>query len=274
MYWPPCKASSRGWGCTLPSSSRGKDLGIVLGVVAEPVGVGIVPIAARVARDAIDDLVGVVGLQPDGHEPRKVVVGLPCRQHALVHGRFGARADAHAEAADAVLQGVVLAEILAERLGESIAAVGTRRSRMVDTLCAPIEADGMIGRREQDAIDASQTRALIEIDGADQVRLDDLIPSAFDGLAAQMHDRLDAGAQPRDRRSVRQFGDDGFLARASGRHGGAVGETQQGIAALQALAQCPAQRAGRARDQDFRGFHGEPHLEKSIAAAGSSSTLA
>src|SRR5207302_8214241 len=116
----------------------GIDLGIVLRAVAEPRGVGIVVPAARVARDAVDDLEADAGMiDADRYELRQVARAEPDGEPALVDWRRIDVADTDHEHLHAVFIGVEAAERLAEHLRHAVAAVGLGIDAMVDRLVAP-----------------------------------------------------------------------------------------------------------------------------------------
>src|SRR5690606_5423451 len=95
-------------------------LGAVLGLVAEPVGVGVVPPAALVVGGAVDDLEAEVGaFDADAHEVGEVARADPDAEAAAVDGphRHVADADRH-HALDAVLVVIQAAQGLAEGLAD------------------------------------------------------------------------------------------------------------------------------------------------------------
>src|SRR2546422_770043 len=155
-------------------------LGIVLRPVAEPHGVGIVVPAARVARDAVDDLEADAGMiDADRHELRQVARAEPDGEPALVDRRRIDVADADHEHLHAVFVGVEAAERLAEHLRHAVAAVGLRVDAMVDRLVAPAEADRVVAGGEHDALHAVPARRLEHVVAADDVRLEDPLPRPF-----------------------------------------------------------------------------------------------
>src|SRR5206468_1559870 len=150
---------------------------------------------------------------------------------------------------DAVLVGIEAGERLGEGLADAVAAVRSRYHLVVDLPVARVEADRVIARRHDDALDAGPPRRLEEIVRADDVRLNDRLPLALAGEAAQMDDAVDAVDHALDRRHVRELGTINFLpgARRSERH--AIGDPDDPIDALQTVAQRPADAPACARDK-------------------------
>src|SRR5258708_968464 len=171
----------------------GMGLGIVLRPVAEPNGVGIVVPAARVARDAVDDLETDAGMiDADRDELRQVARAEPDGEPALVDRRRVAVADADHEHLYAVLVGVETAERLADHFRHAVAAVRLRVDAMVDRLVAPVEADRVVAGGEHDTLHAVPAGRLEHVVAADDVRLEDPVPGPFDRVAAEADDGVDA----------------------------------------------------------------------------------
>src|SRR5207245_11294875 len=125
----------------------------------EPRGIGIVVPAARVARDAVDDLETDAGvIDADSHELRQVARAEPDGESALVDRRRIDVADADHEHLHAVFVGVEAADRLAEDLGHAVAAVGLWIDAVVDRLVAPVEADRVVAGGEHDALTAVPAR--------------------------------------------------------------------------------------------------------------------
>ena len=131
----------------------------------------------------------------------------------------------------AVLVGVERAQRLAERLADAIAAVGPHRDVGADLALARIEADGVIGRGEDHALDACLARRLEEVVAADDVGIQDRVPRASlrDRMAAEMDDAVGALHRRRDLVGLGEVGRDEGFARLQilGLH--AIAQHQPGI---------------------------------------------
>jgi hypothetical protein len=80
-----------------------------------------------------------------------------------------------------------------------------------DAAGARIEADRVIRRGEDDALDLGAARRLEQVVAADNVGAVDRLPRAFDREAAEMDDALDTRDRLLDRRHVGEIGGDEFL---------------------------------------------------------------
>src|SRR5258706_15074351 len=131
----------------------GVDLAVVLRLVAEAIGVGVVVPRALVPRDAVDDLeLDARMVDADGDELRQVARAEPDRQAPLVDRPRADVADAHHEHLHAVLVGIEAAERFAEDLGDAVAAVGLDIDAMVDGLLAAVVADRVVAGLDEDAV--------------------------------------------------------------------------------------------------------------------------
>ena len=118
-----------------------------------------------------------------------------------------------------MLVGIERADRLAEHLADAVAAVRARGDVGADAVMARIEADGVVGGSEDHALDALAVGGLEQIVAADNVGLVDLVPTAFDGIAAEMQDAVN-----RDR------GQQGGRAQGGGAGAAAGGDTADRMA--------------------------------------------
>ena len=229
--------------------------GLALRVVAVAAGIAVVPPTVGIVGDAVEDLVADMGvLQPDA-DKRHQVLGLePNRQPPPVGRRVADIADPQTGDAYPVLLGIERAERFAERLADAVAAVRAHRHIDADALVARIEADGVIGGGEYHALDAGAAGGLEQIVSADDIGLQDRVPRAFDRVAAEMHDAVDAGDDFLDRGEVGEIGGhEIFIAREIGGLA-QITPADARVEALQGLAQARADAARGAGDEKF--FHG------------------
>src|SRR6266496_4433545 len=238
-------------GLLVPEDLLRVGLAVVLRTVAEPLGVRVVVPAASVAGDSVHDLEADAGaIDRERHELREIARREPDREPPLVHRARIDVADAHADHFHPVLVGVEAAERLAERLRHAVAAVGLRGDAVIDGLVAAVEADGVVAGREHDAARAVPPRGFERVVGAEDVRAQDHLPRAFDGEAAEVHDR---GYALRHAQHVAQAGavaPDEFLAPGEVLDRADVGQPQ-GVAPRELAAQVAADVAGGARDEDL-----------------------
>src|SRR6266705_6444446 len=200
-------------GLLVPEDLLRVGLAVVLRAVAEALGVRVVVPAALVAGDSVHDLEADAGaIDRDRHELREIARRKPDREPPLVHRPRIDVADAHADHFHSVLVGVEAAERLAERLRNAVAAVRLRGGAVIDGLVAAVETDGVVAGREHDAARAVPPRGLERIVGADDVRAQDHLPRAFDGEAAQVHDRVHAFRHAQHVPQVGAIAPDEFLA--------------------------------------------------------------
>src|SRR5207302_926714 len=75
-----------------------------------------------------------------------------------------------------------------------------------DAARARIEADRVIGRREDDALDPFAPRRLEQVVAADDVGAEDRLPRAFDRMPAEMDDAVDPVDHSFHRRRIGEVG--------------------------------------------------------------------
>src|SRR5262245_1350921 len=167
--------------------------------VAEIVGAVVVPPGAFVVGGAIKHLEMDVGMfEPDAAELREVFRLEPDRQTAVIERHLAEIADADAGHLQAVLVGIERAHRLAEHLADAIAAVRPRGDIRADAVVPRIETDRMVGGSKDHALDALAVGGLEQIVAADDVGLVDLVPAAFDRIASEMQNAVDALADRLD----------------------------------------------------------------------------
>src|SRR5690242_19725445 len=170
-----------------------KIFGLAGGAIAQVIGAVVVPPRPLIVGSAIEDFeMDRRMFKPDPAELNEILRLQPDRQPAVVERRLAEIADADASHLDAVLVGVERAGGFSECLADAITAVGTRGDVSADPVIARIKADGMVRRGEHHALDALPARRLEQVVTADDVGLQDLIPGAFDRIAAEMQDAVDA----------------------------------------------------------------------------------
>ena len=168
---------------------------------------------------------------------------------AVIERHLAEIADPQAGDAKPVLVGIERADRFAEHLADAVAAVGARGDVGADPVMARIEADRMVGRGEHHALDALLPRRLEQIVAADDVGLQDLVPGAFDRIAAEMQDAVDAFADRLDLREIGQIGRLEFLVLAEIGRRLQIAQQQVRIDRRQQLAQARADPAGGAGHQ-------------------------
>src|SRR5436190_12664069 len=177
--------------------------------IAEIVGAVVVPPGTFIVGGAIKHLEMDAGMfEPDAAELHEVIRLEPDRKPAVIERHVAEIADADAGHLQAVLVGIERAERFAKHLADTVAAVGPRGDVGSDAVMAWIEADRVVGRREHNALDALFVGRLEQIVAADDVGLMDLVPGAFDRIATEMQDAVDAVA---DRLDLGEIGKVGFL---------------------------------------------------------------
>ena len=173
--------------------------------VAELVGAMIVPPGTLVVGGAVEDLEMDVGMiEPDPAELDEIFRLQPDRQPAVIERHLAEIADPQTRDAEPVLVGIERADRLAEHLADAVAAVGARGDIGADPVMARVEADRVVRRGEDHALDALAVGRLEQIVAADDVGLMDLVPGAFDRIAAEMQDAVDAFADRLDLRPDRR----------------------------------------------------------------------
>src|SRR4029453_16158525 len=80
---------------------------------------------------------------------------------------------------------------LAERLADTVTGIRPHGYFRADAMGARIEADGMVGGGEDDALHTFAARGLEQIVAADDVGLQDRLPRPFDREAPEMDDTFD-----------------------------------------------------------------------------------
>src|SRR5712691_8845531 len=226
-------------------------LGPALRSVAEAESRAVVPPAACIVGCAVEDFVADVRvLEADADELHEVLRCEPDRQPATVGGRIADIADANAGDAQPVLVRIERSDRLAERLAGAVAGIRAHRGVHANAALARIEADGMVRRREHDALDAVPARSLEQIVATDDVRLENGVPWPFDREAAEMHDAVDAGDGPLDACHVGEIGRHEAFVRCEVGGPCNVAQPDVGIDTFEQMAQPRADAARRASDQN------------------------
>ena len=145
-------------------------------------------------------------LEADPDELDEVARRDPDGEPAPVGRRLGNVADADAHRRDAVFVGVERRHPLAEGLAEAVAGVRPDDDVLGDRLGAPIEADGVVRRGEDDPPHPFEPRRLEEGVGAEDVGLVDGLPVGLERVAAEMDDTVDPGDRPPHRLEVGEVG--------------------------------------------------------------------
>src|SRR5437588_1349420 len=123
--------------------------------VSEVIGAVVVPPGTLVVGGAVEHLEMNVGIvEPDPAELHQVFWLQPDRKPAVIERRLAEIADAYAGHAKAILVGIERAHRFAEHLADAVAAVGTRGDVGADAVVTRIEADRVVGRSENHALDA------------------------------------------------------------------------------------------------------------------------
>src|SRR2546423_4952189 len=172
-------------------------LEVVLGAPGRPiaviVGLVVVPPGALVPGGAVEDLETQIRmLEADTDQLGKVLGTDPDRQPALVERPVTDVADAEAEHPQPMLVGVERPQRLAEGLADAIARIRPHGDVDADVVVTRVEADRMVGRGEDDALDTFPARRLEQIVAADDVGLQDRVPGPLSGDAAEVDDPVDA----------------------------------------------------------------------------------
>ena len=190
-------------------------------------------------------------IEADADELHEILGRQPDRQPPNVERHGADIADAQAGDRQAVLVAVHRAQRFAEGLAHAIAAVGPRRDIGADLLAAAMEAHGMVGRGEDHALHTRLLRGIEEVVAADDIGLQDGVPRALDGKAAEMDDRMRARHGGGDLVGPGQIGGDEGLAGQEivGLH--LVAQHQSGIARRQQGPDHGADAAGGAGEDDL-----------------------
>ena len=150
--------------------------------------------------------------------------------------------------------GIERAERFAERLADAVTAVRAHRHIDADALVARIEADGVIGGGEYHALDAGAAGGLEQIVSADDIGLQDHVPRAFDRVAAEMHDAVDAGDDFLDRGEIGKIGRHEIFIGGEIAGLAQIAPADARVESFHELAQARADAARGAGDEKF--FHG------------------
>src|SRR5277367_2642417 len=182
-------------GKPLLSGKRGS--GIVLRAAGRTIAVAkrglVVPPTALVAGRAEEDFITqILVFEPDPDQLHQVLRAQPDRQPPAVGRRIGEIADTQTSHAQAVLIGVKRADGFTERLAHAVARIRTHRLARADAAAPRIEADGVVRRGENDALDLVAPRRLEQIVAADNIGVEDAVPGLLDGFAAEVNDAVDA----------------------------------------------------------------------------------
>src|SRR5262249_39576712 len=145
---------------------------------------------------------------------------------------------------------------LPERLAHAVARIRPHRLADADAAAARIEADGVVRRREHDALDPAAVRRLEQVVAADDVGLQDRVPGPFDRMAAEMHDALHALDRALDLGHHREIGLDESLVGGERGRRHPIAPTDVRIDALEQAAKMCADAAGGARYQNC--LHADP----------------
>ena len=194
-------------------------------------------------------------IEPDPAELHQIFRLQPDREPAMIERLVAEIADPDAGDRQAVLVGIERADRLAEHLADAVAAVRPRRHIGADPVMPRIEADRMVRRGEHDALDALLARRLEQIVAADDVGLQDVVPRAFDRIAAEMQDAVDALADRLDLREIGQIGRLEFFVGAEIGRRLEIAEQQIRIDRRQQFAQARADSAGTRRSSICVAFH-------------------
>src|ERR1700746_884352 len=203
-------------------------------------------------------------LEADAAELHHVLGLEPDREPAVIERLVAEIADAQAGHLDAVLVGIERAGCFAKGLAHAVVAVRPRRHIGADSMIARIEANRMVRRREHHALDALPARCLEQVVAADDVGRQDGVPGAFDRIAAEMQDAVDALADRLDLSEVGQVGCLELLVRCEGGRRLDIAEQEVRIDRRQQLAQRRAYAPRRAGHQNT--WHLLPRLHLSSKA--------
>src|SRR6202035_1750490 len=181
--------------------------------IAVAVGSFVVPPAALVVGGAEKYLVAQVRvLQPDADELHQILRADPDGEPAQIDRRVGEVADADAGHPQAVLIGIERAERFAEGFADAVARIRTHRLVGADLALPRIEADRVVRRGEDNALDFLASRRLEQVVAADDIGLENAVPGLFDRLAAEMDDAVDAVDKLFDLGEIGEIGLDESLA--------------------------------------------------------------
>ncbi len=190
----------------------GVDLGVVLGLVAEPPRRLDVPPPPGVAGDAVED--GVVQLgrrQARVHQAYDVARAKPRAE--VPDDARPLDAGAHAQARDlhAVPVHVEPPQRLAEDLGQAVEAVRARRHVVADHRRPRREADRVVAAEEDDPADARTPGGLEDLVRALDVGPEDVLEARLVGDRRQVHDGVHSLQRSCHRLLVADVSHDGVL---------------------------------------------------------------
>ncbi|MNN57334.1 hypothetical protein D3C81_1723200 [compost metagenome] len=175
----------------------------------------VVPPHGAVVGGAVDDGVANVGReQPSLDKLHQVVIAQPRAEHARVLGLGERRADANADGLDAVAIEVETGYILAVALGQPVVAVGAARRVGVDALVLAVEANGVVGAGEDDALHAMLACGLVNMEHAADVWSEDVFEGMLGGHTAEVDDGINAVNQRMYRSLVGQVAGNYLFMRA------------------------------------------------------------
>ncbi len=191
----------------------------------------------------------------------------PDREHAHGGRLREAGADAHGDGLQAVLVPVELGEVLAEALGQTVegvrAARGVDRDEGVVSPRAGGVADRVVGGGEDDAPHALLAGRLVQVVGALDVGLEDLVERRLEGDSREVDDRVDAADRLAHGVPVGQVRDDRVRLAVDGAH---VEQAQRVAVFREQSPHQGAESAGGAGEQNGAGS-GHPRILLAAAAA-------
>ena len=165
-------------------------------------------------------------------------------------GRVGEVADADAGHAQAVLIGIERADRFAKRFADAVARIRPHRLVGADLALPRIEADRVVRRGEDDALDFLAPRRLEQVVTADDIGVENAVPGLLDRFTAEMDDAVDAVDELFDLGEIGEIGlHEGLVACHIGRRAN-IAPAQVWIDAVEKLAQPRADATRRARHQN------------------------
>src|SRR5438105_2760559 len=185
----------------------GEILAILFWLIAELLCTGVVPVTARVVRDAphghIADVGNVYALH---HQVHQILGAKPRAQLAELCRRLAHRsADAHGNALDAVLVPVHARHRLAPDLRQAVKAVGPKRRIELELVLDRMHAEGVVRAGEDHAPHLVAARTFVDLVQADEIVLDDLRQRPLDTCSRQVNQHVDAIEQAIDDGGIAQI---------------------------------------------------------------------
>ena len=110
----------------------------------------------------------------------------------MVDGLWERGTNAHAHGFDAIAIKVEARQRFAERFAHTVVAVGPHGSGRVKAIRLLVKADDVIGAGEQDALDAFDARAFVEVVGAPNIGVENGFKRTVSRHAAQVNDGINA----------------------------------------------------------------------------------